>query len=226
LDLVRAFTYFQEDENWTNKIPVTVVIGIIPIVNLAVFGWALDLIRNMLDGVPNPTPDWNDIGTQFVDRWVRGLILAIVGFIYFLPMLIVAGIVNGVFLSIALGSRGGFGVVSLAGLCITVISLIYFAIVWLPLSIAIMRYARTRDFNNFLQIARNFKLAMDNLNTMVMLAVLIFIVGLIVGLLGNIPCIGFLISLLAAPFTAIVEGHLIGQAAIEIAAKTRGSGTA
>src|SRR5512139_3236500 len=43
------------------------------------------LIRNVMNGSPEPLPNWDDIGKKFMD----GLILTLAGFVYALPMLIV-----------------------------------------------------------------------------------------------------------------------------------------
>jgi len=211
--IARAFTYVTEDENWQNKTIITLIIGVIPVVNLAAAGWMLDLISNMLDGQERPMPDWNDLGAQFVDRWSRGLMVAIAALIYLIPLIVVA-----ICLSILIAALDSSAMNALMSL----VSSIYVALMWLPLSIGMMRYARTRDFSHFLQFSHNIALAREHLSTLVVLAVYIFVVGVVISILGRIPCIGWLISLLAMGINVIVVGHLTGQAAIEIAAATRG----
>jgi hypothetical protein len=214
MDIARAFTYVTEDENWQNKVLLTLIIGVIPIVNLAAVGWMLDLIRNMLSGAPYPMPDWDDLSSQFVDRWVAGLMTALAGLLYIIP-LIVINIVIGIGGAIIDAPR-------LVGLCTSLLGVIYFAVIWMPLSIAMMRYSSTRDFSHYLQFTRNIQLVQEHMSVLIVLAVVVFVIGFILGLIGNIPCIGWLITLFSVGVNAIVVGHLTGQAAIQIKNRSQG----
>ncbi|MBN1965139.1 MAG: DUF4013 domain-containing protein [Anaerolineae bacterium] len=228
MDIGRALNYTFEDQEGTNKGLITVIIGLIPLVNLAAIGWGLDLIRNMLDGATYPMPDWNDLGSQFVERWVSGLMIAIAAFIYYLPMLIINiilnGVLNGVF---RVGSGDELSFLFGAGMCVSCITgllgIVYQAVIWLPLSVGLMRYARTRNFGNFFDIGRNINLALENLSTMLVLALYWIVYSLVMFFIGLIPCVGWLIALASVGINVIVMGHLLGQAAIEIAAKTQQS---
>lgn len=210
MDIARAFTYVTEDDNWQNKTVITLVIGVIPLINLAAIGWMLDLINNMLDGRQKPMPDWDDLSNQFVDRWSRGLMVAIAAVIYIIPLIVIM-----ICLGILIAALDG----GLLRVLISLVATAYVALMWLPLSIGMMRYARTRDFNHFLQFGRNIALAQEHLSTLIVLAVFVFIVGIVINILGNLPCIGWLISLAATGVSVIVVGHLTGQAAVEIAAR-------
>ena len=225
MDLGRAFSYAFDDDEWTTKLAITAVIGIIPIVNLAVMGWALDLIKNMLNGVEKPLPDWNDLGSQFTSRWVAGLMAAIAYFVYDLPWIILQAILNGV--ANGLFGRGDLGTVmtmaTLVGCGLSIVGAIYSALITLPYSVALMRYSSTRDFNHFFQFARNIELARANLSTLIMLIVMVFVANILLAILFVIPCVGWLLALLSVTIFAVVLGHLVGQAALEIANKTRGS---
>ena len=222
MDLGRSFSYAFEDEDWTTKLAITAVIEIIPIVNLAVMGWALNLIKNMLNGVEKPLPDWSDLGSQFTSRWVAGLMAAIAYFVYDLPWIVLQAILNSV--SNGLFGRGELGVMVVAASCgIAVLGAIYSALITLPYSVALMRYSSTRDFNHFFQFARNIELARQNLSTLVMLIVTVFVANILLAILFVIPCVGWLLALLSVTVFAVVIGHLVGQAALEIANKTRGS---
>lgn len=227
MDLGRAVNYAFEDEQGTNKGLITVVIGLIPIINFAALGWALDLVRNMIDGAARPMPDWDDIGNQFVERWVSGLMVAIAAFIYYIPMIIINIILNAMLGGIfGLGSGDSWGFFLGAGLivsCITtLIGIAYQAVVWLPLSIGVMRYARTREFSNFFDIGRNINLALENLSTMLVLALYWIVYQVAIFIIGLIPCIGWLIVLVSFGINVIVLSHLLGQAAVEIADASKG----
>ncbi len=214
MDIAKAFTYFQEDENWQNKVIITLVLGLIPIVNLAVIGWMLDLIRNMLDGQERPMPDWDNLGGQIGDRLMAGLMTVIAGVIYMAPLIVFA-ICFGIVMAAA-DSR-------FLSFLFSLIALAYAAIAWMPLSVGMMRYARTRNFSAFTDFARNIRLAREHLSTLIVLAVFVFVVGVILSIVGNIACVGWLVSLLAVGLNAIITGHLTGQAAVQMAKDSQGA---
>ena len=85
MDIVRSFTYIFDDEDWVSKIMVTALISIVPIINFALFGWMIDLIRNMQDGVAHPMPDWSDFG----DKFTTGIMYILATLVYNLPMVAV-----------------------------------------------------------------------------------------------------------------------------------------
>lgn len=189
MDLARAFTYPFDDQEWTPKLLITVVISLIPIVNFAALGWALDLIKNMMAGVQNPMPDWNDIGDQFVQRWIAGLLLAVGIFIYYLPLLIINAILGGVITSILFAGRTvDLGLLFWAVPCCTgLVSIVYSVVIWFPLSVGVMRHAHDRQFMSLLELPRNISIAMNNTSTMTILAIFIFAVTVIMSLVGLIP---------------------------------------
>ncbi len=214
MDIVRAFTYITDDEEWQSKVPITLILGIIPIINLVVIGWMLDLIRNMIDGAEKPMPDWQNLGENFVERWTAGLMTGIAALIYMIPSIVILMVLGALLAALRLG----FLSILITGVFMGV----YAAVIWMPLSIGMMRYARTRDFNHYLQIGRNIALARENLATLITLAAFILVVSILFSLVSYIPCIGWLLSLVMVGVTAIVAGHLTGQAALEIARNRQG----
>ncbi len=218
MDLPRAFTYPFEDEEWTNKLPITLILGVIPIVNLTVLGWALDLIRNMLAGSPRPMPAWD--GETLVDRFVAGLTAAVAMILHYLPIIVIIcplAILQGV---LAAGSGGGL-INTAFDLCIRLVTLLYTAAVWLPLAVGVIRFARTRDFNVFLQIGQNLSLANQHFATFIVLALYMFAASLVISLLGLIPCVGWLLTLLAFSVNLVIQAHLIGQAGVDVMNRTQ-----
>jgi hypothetical protein len=87
-DFVKCFTYVFEDPRWLNKILIGglwylamfVLIGI-PFV----LGYFARVIRNVIAEVPNPLPEWDDLGEFFSE----GLRLFVAGLVYALPMIVI-----------------------------------------------------------------------------------------------------------------------------------------
>ena len=70
MDIAKSFTFMFEDPEWLRKLGIgflvvavgllfsVVLIGLIPLI--IVLGYTLDVTRNVMDGQPNPLPEWND----------------------------------------------------------------------------------------------------------------------------------------------------------------------
>ena len=88
-DFLRPFAFVFDDPRWLSKIGLGglfVLLGFIVVGIPFLFGYAARLIRNVIAGVPQPLPEWDDLGEFFGE----GLILFCVGLIYFLPVSILS----------------------------------------------------------------------------------------------------------------------------------------
>jgi len=105
-NLKKVFTYMFEDENWQNKLLIAVALMfgsfIIPIVPfLALYGYMMKLIKNIVDGDGQPAlPEWDDWGNLILN----GLKLLGQSLIFSLPIIIlwIVGY-SGMFFPIILG---------------------------------------------------------------------------------------------------------------------------
>ncbi len=85
IDIGRAAQHPFEDQNWISKFLIGGLINIVPILNLAGFGYAIDHLKSVSRGQNIPLPTWDDLGAKFV----TGLKLAVVNFILALPMFVI-----------------------------------------------------------------------------------------------------------------------------------------
>jgi len=91
-DFLKPFTFVFDDPRWVPKILIgglfvlasSVIIGM-----FFIYGYLARLARNVINGMQNPLPEWDDLGEYFSE----GLKLFVVGLIYTIPILIVVGIV-------------------------------------------------------------------------------------------------------------------------------------
>ena len=60
----RSFTYIFEDEKWINKCLIGIAVLIVPILNFAWIGYALQIIRN-----PDRLPEWDHMD----ELWDAGI---------------------------------------------------------------------------------------------------------------------------------------------------------
>lgn len=214
MDIGRAFSYIFEDDDWVGKVVIAAIVSIIPIVNFALAGWTIALVRNMLNGEPRPLPEWDDFGQKFID----GLLYAVAGIIYSLPLILFICLIAVVGGGLGGSSRGAAGLAGGLTCLLVPVSFIYAIAVAGMTYIGMVRYSRRGQFSDYLQFGQNLSLVRENLGTLFTLLIFLIIAGFIFGLFGWIPCLGWIISLaLGTPVTA----HLQGQAAVEIVSKRK-----
>ena len=214
MDIGRAFKFMFEDEGWISKVLIGGILGIIPIVNFVVYGYQLEIIRNVAEGRDLPLPDWDDFGGKFV----KGLMIFLASLIYSIP-LIVLGIAVAIVTAVAGGAVSSSGrdaagaAGGIAGLCMIVfycVALIYAVIVYgfimLP---GLMRYAETGEFGAFFRFGENLRVATSNLGAYIVM-LLVYIVAVIAAeIVGTIACgIGIIFTIFWA---YLVGSHLLGQ---------------
>jgi len=73
---------------------------LVPILNFAATGYSLKVARRGINNEPRPLPEWDDIGGKLV----KGLLILVIGFVYMLPVFLLACIKPGLFSSRLLGS--------------------------------------------------------------------------------------------------------------------------
>jgi hypothetical protein len=87
-DFLRPFTYVFDDPRWVPKIllgGVFVLASIFLVGVFFIYGYLARLVRNVINGVQYPLPEWDDIGEYFSE----GIKLFAVGLIYAIPIVLV-----------------------------------------------------------------------------------------------------------------------------------------
>src|SRR5262245_20277607 len=85
MDYGKAFTYVFEDKDWVKKILIGAVIAIVPIVNFALLGWTVEVMRRVQQGQADIMPDWSEFGELFK----KGFMAFVVALVYFLPVILI-----------------------------------------------------------------------------------------------------------------------------------------
>jgi len=207
MDFGRGFSYVRQDPNWLVKTVLGSVISLVPILNFAATGYAMDVLRNIHNGQETPLPEW---GENFGDRLVRGFIGTIIQFIYALPIVLLGcglAIVTSVGAS-SLGENGAAGL-GLFGLCLVPI----FIVATFGLSILGMigqaRYAISNDFGQALRVGEVVAEFRQNLGRWLGL------IGMAI-VLSLAATVGFAITcglgILLAFYLTLVTYHWIAQA--------------
>jgi len=120
MDFGLAFSYPFQDKDWIQKILLTGVISLIPIVGqIAVLGWLIEITARVIRGESDPMPKWEDFGGLFMS----GLKAFALGFIFGLPLMIIA--FPAAIIDMLVDSESAAVVFSLLLACLSCLSIIY-----------------------------------------------------------------------------------------------------
>jgi len=231
MDVSTAAMFFRDDERWVSKLLIAAVLVffsflLIPIPFLV--GYSLDVSRRVMNGDPEPLPEWDDWGRLFMD----GLYVVIAQFVYTLPFWILACI--GFVATIGFSGltevnegAGAAGIMATFGVVGCLVLLLWIALVFITPAIYI-QYVRTNEFGACFRFGEVFGIARDYIGdiliTVVFALVASFVISTVTGVLQVIiPCLGSIIALvfgaLAGPWLIVSIGHLYGQIAAKLGGK-------
>jgi len=227
MDVGKSVGYVFEDQKWTNKLLIGRLVSIVPIVNFALLGWVVDIMRNVSQRQPTPLPEWSDFG----DKFVKGAILFVVSLIYSLPALLIA--CPAVFLPFTSGDLGSDGQQVLTSMFVGTTLLLTCAISVYALLISFLmpaiclNFARKGTFAACFEFGEIWRIMSKNLGDYIVAWLIIIVVGIaasfVIGIVGSvlafIPCCGWILAWILFGVTTVwilaVFGHLFGQIGAE-----------
>lgn len=228
VDIQKSFTFPFEDKDWITKLGLGALISLIPILNFSWTGYMVEIIRNVCDGAMQPLPTWDDIGKKFTD----GLILFAAGLIYGLPALLLLGIPTFLMISAGVfsGDRGMQdisqilasvgGVLFFAVICVVVVYSLLLSVVYPAILVIFAHegtFAACFKFGEIMQLINRNSGAFFSAWGMSIVAALLVgvVVSIVTAVVGWIPCIGWIVSLVATfgstVYITSVQSHLFGQ---------------
>ena len=220
MDIGRSFTFVTEDEDWLRKVLIGGLISLIPIVGqLYLVGYALQVIKNTIEGRPVPLPE---VTEDFGDKLLKGLLVLIIGFVLFLPV-IIAGSISGIGSAI-LGSLAETQAAETAGILMTLWGVCFGCVTFL-LSLAISlllpfalgKYAETEQFGDAFKLGELFDLLKANLGPAIIAILVSAAAGIAAGIVGSILCgIGFFFT---GFYAQLISAFLYGSVYREAKAK-------
>ena len=206
MDFGLAFSYVFEDEDWVKKLALASVLCLTLIGIIPVLGWGLEVIRRVIKEDPEPLPDWSEFGQHFV----KGLLVVLVIFIYFLPITILGSCNAGA--GSLLGNTGEDFAAPIFWILTSCLSCLYFIYglgVSLIIPAALGNYAASGEFGSVFKLGKIFKIVKDNIGNygLVFLGLLL---SYIIAPLGVIAC-GIGVAVTTA-YAILFNSHLMGQA--------------
>jgi hypothetical protein len=208
-DFVKPFTYVFDDKEWIKKILIGGLFYLLCFVIVGFFflgGYMARLIRNVVAGVANPLPEWDDLGEYFSE----GLRLTGIGILYMLPVILGAMvfIIPGALMA---GGNSDFtrnvgGGMMTCAYCIIVplsLALSFFLPAALLRAIVLQRFGAAFEFGEIWNFIRS-----NFINYL--LAFVVHVIANFASQLGiMLLCIGVIFT---AFWSMVVAGHGFGQA--------------
>ncbi len=228
MDIGKAFSYQFEDKQWITKLGIGALISMVPILNVALTGYMVAIIRNVAANEAEPLPDWGDLGNKFRE----GLILAAASLIYAAPIIVLICLpLGGLAISGALSSNGDWqglsrslagasGVVFACLLCCFMLYTLLFSIIH-PAILVI--FSREGTFASCFRLGQIVSLIRDNAGNFFTMWLITVVGGFAVGLalgfvnlvVAWIPCLGWMAGVVmglgGALYLITADAHLYGQ---------------
>lgn len=225
MDWGKAFAYAFLDKRWPNKLLLAALISIVPILSFAWTGYSLEVIRNVAADREPPLPEWGD---NFGDKFVQGLLMAVILFLYALPVVALMGVIGlGFALLIPLfatTSGQDSSVPAIAGVLIGILAFLVILLMGLYLlAFALatpaitIRFAATRRFGAAFEFKEIWRFITERTGDYFLMVLIVFGVGVglimgagfinfVIGLPGFVPFIGICYSVLTLPLTMMIYG--------------------
>lgn len=215
MDIGRSFTFFLDDDRWGVKWVITAVMVLLAVVTsvfivgpilvgMLLYGYMVELVRNVRDGHEHPLPEWDRWGDKFAD----GFKLTIALFVWALPVLVLS-LPSSVAGAVA-GDDAGGAVGLLIG-CLSCLIFLYSIFLALATPAIVVSFAEKGTFGSALDFDRVTSIMKSHPAEIVIVVIVLAIAGLLAGIVGLLLCIVGLFFTVA--WTWFVQGHLYGQLA-------------
>jgi hypothetical protein len=232
--LFDAILYWLDDRRAFGKVGLAILVAAVPVFGFfAIKGWEFEISHAVRHGREGDLPPWR----RPLRLFSRGFAIRLAGILYNLPtyfllgfglLLTAASLVQffqtgpltweafGAALTQQLPLR--LSVIALAGLYALAANILYWS--------GYLRYIETRDFLLFFDVIENARLAFRNIWDDLLMAVFMFFVTLVTGLIGTgltalltgLAGIGITLAPIVVPaivltLNTLIQGHLYGQLA-------------
>ena len=206
MDYGKSFTFVFEDEKWISKFAVGVLVTLVPIVNLAGYGYMVQLLKNVRDGQEYPLPEWDDFGKFFLD----GLKFLLGFLVYMIPVILLSLII----IPIAFAADSGGAAEDAVAIAMMCISCLVILLSFLPMLLypaLYIQYAKDDKISDMFRLDEMWQLFKANSANYIIVLLMIFFVLAFIASFGLVLC--FVGILLTAWWAQLAAAHLMGQLA-------------
>lgn len=230
MDIGKAFAFIGEDKDWMNKMGIGAILAAIPILNFVIFGYQIQIAKNVVADAERPLPEWENLGQYFMD----GLRLVAAFFVYMLPIFFMYILfVVGIFISAdifdptygASSYPSGeppvaiFLMMSLMMMCMMPYTFALYGL----FPVMSIQIARTGSVGSCFHLREMWQLIREQIGNYILLVIIMvglymggsFLVLPIMMVAMFIPCVGIFVYMLVYGalilLTMTVTGHMQGQ---------------
>jgi hypothetical protein len=206
MDYGKSFTYIFEDEKWISKFLVGVVISLVPIVNFAAYGYMIQVLKNVRDGLEEPLPEWDDFGKLFLDgiKFLAGYL------VYVIPVIVISIAMIPVAIAADVGGITEDAVV-LVMLCLYCIMFLFILVPAFLYPALYIQYARDDQISDMFKFSEMWEMIKaDTSNYIIVLLMVYFVLGFIASF-GMVIC--FVGIFFTVWWSQLAAAHMIGQLA-------------
>lgn len=221
MDFGKAFVFMFEDPDWLKKLGIgtlvglagillaPVLIGIIPLI--IVIGYSVVVVRNVMNGVERPLPEWDNWG-EFLSL---GFKVFAASFVWALPVILLL-------IPLAIGSaiidqQSGAEAIGVAiVVCASCLVLLWSLFVTLLTPAIYVRIAATDRFSSAFEFGQMLAFTRDNIGNVIIALLLLIVIGVVASLVAGLGVLALFIGLLVTlPFAMVwqylAQAHLFGQ---------------
>lgn len=209
MDIGKAFTFIFDDDDAIKKLLIGVVVFLIPIVNFAGFGYLVQLVKNVEEGLESPLPEWDNFGGYFID----GLKVLIGLLVYSIPMLLVgcALVVSSIAIQGGVNPADADAVMNIVAVCLSCFILIFALLPYIFMPAIFVRFAETGELSAVFRIGELWSFIRQDIGSYVIVLLLSFVVFSFLAPLGVIAC--FIGAFFTQWWAYLIFAHLTGQLA-------------
>ncbi len=215
MNIGKSLSYVFEDKKWIEKVLIGGLVSLIPILgSILLSGYIIELVRNVRKGEPEPLPAWDNWG----DKLATGFKLFIIILVWMIPLffLVLLAFVPAI---LSGDTSDGGGILGLLSLCFSCLYILYALVFLLASPGIVIKFAETDDISAGFQFGEILSFTTSHLGDIIIYVIIIWIVGLIAGLVGMLLCgIGLLFT---SFWASLVSGHLLAQIGLENATPER-----
>lgn len=206
MDIVKEINFPATDPEWIPKVLLGGLLGTIPVICFFTWGYYIKVLRVAIGGT-SQLPKWDDWGNLFIS----GLSVFIISVVYYLIPFIIAVIsVGGILITAITTGDVGLDVIGAAmgGFALSFI-LIFVSSFLLPMALAM--YAKEDSMGAAFRFGELLSRIKSVLGDYVIVFIVVFILFTVLGMIANIPFLGFLIFIFGKFYLFIVAADMYGK---------------
>ncbi len=195
-----AFSYAKDFTGDIGRLIILAILGIIPIINFIVLGYACKVIRQ------TPTSNSPPKLEEFLNMWIDGLKVVVVGIIYMIiPILIIsAGLISTKTGFMRHQPVFFFSILSFIGSITFLVGLALAFLLSIILVIGVVHMIKTGNFSKAFAVGEILGIIGGiGWSKYLIWLIVVFILEVIVFTIGNIPLIGWIILMFVTPILAV-----------------------